>query len=170
MSGPPPKPTALKAVEGNRGKRPSNKQEPDPEYVEDLSPPAWLPADAKAVWTNVAPKLRAAKLLTVIDIEMLAMGCVSIAQYRGAVKEAGARLVIDQKAAAEADQVDKSESDDDAPKGACLNPWLIVQSMAFKQAMKVFTEFGMSPSSRTRLAIQPQQDLFGSDKAKRYFR
>lgn len=167
MEGRPPKPTALKAVEGNRGKRATNKQEPDPDYVEDLAPPAWLPRDAKKVWNNVAPKLRSAKLLTVVDIELLAMGCVSIAQYRHAVKQAGARLVIDKATADPADQVD---AEDDAPRGACLNPWLIVQSMAFKQSMKVFTEFGMSPSSRTRLAIQPQQDLFGSDQAKRYFR
>lgn len=168
MSGPPPKPTALKSIEGNRGKRATNKQEPDPDYVTDLSPPAWLPRDAKAVWNNVAPKLRNAKLLTVVDVELLAMGCVSIAQYRRAVKEAGAHLVITSKTESEvgAPAVDPADA---APAGGSMNPWLIIQSMTFKQAMKVFTEFGMSPASRTRLAIQPQQDLFGSESAKRYF-
>ncbi len=170
MSGPPPKPTALKAIEGNRGKQSVNKQEPDPDYLDDLTPPAWLPKDAKEVWNNVAPKLRKARLLTVADVELLAMGCVSIAQYRRSVKKCGARMVIDPKAkptaAAVGDDVDVAA--EESTKSASLNPWMIVQSMTFKQAMKVFTEFGMTPSARTRLAIQPQQDLF-SEPGRKYF-
>ena len=55
-------------------------------------------------------------------------------------------------------------------KSDYVNPWLVVQSMSFKQSMKVFEQFGMSPAARTRIAIQPQDDLFGNgDKAKAYF-
>ena len=43
---------------------------------------------------------------------------------------------------------------------AAMNPWAMVQSMTFKQAMAVLERFGMTPAARTRIAIQPQGDLF----------
>lgn len=154
MAGRPPKPTALKVIEGNRGKRSSNKQEPDPEYLQDMNPPAWLHASAKEVWLEVAPHLAKAKLLTEVDVQALAMGCVAIAQYRQAVRVAGddlvkSKLVVDDEGKAVA-------------AGEHINPWMIVQSMSFKQAMAIFQQFGMSPAARTRIAIQPQGDLFGN--------
>lgn len=165
MAGRPPKPTALKVIEGNRGKRATNKQEPDPTYLTDLEPPAWLAKAAKDVWKEVAPKLAAAKLLTEVDVQMLAMGCVAIAQHRYAVKRTGDDLV----------KV-KHEVDDEGELfsvGEHINPWMLVQSMTFKQAMAVFQQFGMSPAARTRIAINPQGDLFGhgnqENKAAKYF-
>lgn len=165
MAGRPPKPTALKVIEGNRGKRATNKQEPDPTYLADLEPPAWLAKPAKEVWNEVAPKLAAAKLLTEVDVQMLAMGCVAIAQHRYAVKRTGDDLV----------KV-KHEVDDEGELfsvGEHINPWMLVQSMTFKQAMAVFQQFGMSPAARTRIAINPQGDLFGhgnqENKAAKYF-
>lgn len=154
MAGRPPKPTALKLVEGNPGKRAMNKQEPDPTYLRDLAAPEWLHPAARAVWDEVAPKLASAKLLTEVDVQALAMGCVAIAQYRQAVRVAGDKLVKSKVV----------EDDEGKPieTGEHLNPWLLVQSMSFKQAMAIFQQFGMSPAARTRIAIQPQGDLFGS--------
>lgn len=57
-------------------------------------------------------------------------------------------------------------------KAATLNQWMVAQSMAFKQAMAVFQQFGMSPAARTRIAVQPQGDLFagnGKEAASTYF-
>lgn len=82
MRGRPPKPTALKLVAGNPGKRPLNKQEPDPIYLQDLTAPTWLPPDAAGVWDEMAPMAAKNKLLTEVDVQAFAMGCVSIAQYR----------------------------------------------------------------------------------------
>lgn len=157
MKGRPPKPSALRLVTGNQGKRAINKQEPDPEYLEDLTAPDWLSASAKAVWDEVAPNLRRSKLLTEVDVQALAMGCTAIAQYRRAAAKAGDDLV---KA--------KHATDDDGEPietGEHINPWLIVQSMSFKQAMAIFQQFGMSPAARTRIAVQPQGDLFYGQKA-----
>jgi len=163
MPGRPPIPTVLKLVTGNPGKRALNKQEPDPTYLDDLTPPAWLCPAAKKVWLDLAPKLQTAKLLTEIDVQLLAMGCVSIAQYRRAVKTAGVDLVRS-----------KNVVDDDGKlisTGEHINPWLIVQSMSFKQAMAVFQQFGMSPAARTRIAINPQGDLFDNgNKVASYIR
>jgi phage terminase small subunit len=53
--------------------------------------------------------------------------------------------------------------------GEHVNPWLIVQSMSFKQAMAVFQQFGMSPAARTRIAVNPQDDLFSGKNGTDYF-
>lgn len=161
----PTKPTALKLIEGNKGKRALSKNEPDPEYLNNLSAPEFLSADAAAVWDEIVPNLRQARMLTKVDVPMLAMGCNAIAQYRAAAKQVGADLV-------KAKMVAPLEGDGPAvPTGEHVNPWLIVQSMSFKQAMAVFVQFGMSPAARTRVAVNPQGDLFGNgtDKASSYF-
>lgn len=148
------KPTALKIVEGNRGKRPMNKQEPDPEYLAagDLVAPSWLNARAKAVWDEIAPPLQKARLVAVIDVPLLAMACVAIEQFRYATEQ-----VADGAAVC----VAKGE------KGESLNPWLIVQSMSFKQACQILRDFGVSPSARTRIALQPQLGLFDAGQGER---
>ena len=158
MAGRPPKPTALKVVEGNRGKRASNKQEPDPPYLSEFDPPKWLHPAAQSVWNEIAPKLADAKLLTTVDVQALAMGCIAIAQYRRAVAKVGEELV---KSKVVADENDKL-----VETGEHVNPWSIVQSMSFKQAMLIFQQFGMTPAARTRIAIQPQGDLFGNGSDK----
>lgn len=151
----PPKPTALKLVAGNPGKRALNKQEPDPTYLVDLTAPPWLSPAAKAVWDEMAPAAARNKLLTEVDVQAFAMGCVAIAQYQHATAKVGA------------DSVKSKVVLDDEGKpvhaGEHLNPWAMVQSMTFKQAMFVFDKFGMTPQARTRIAVQPQGDLFNGN-------
>lgn len=162
----PPKPTALKLVTGNPGKRALNKQEPDPDYLDKLDPPEWMPERAKAVWREVVPHLVKAKLATVLDVDAISMGCVAVANYRYAVNKTGDHLL---KA--------KHVEDDEGKVvevGEHINPWAMVQSMSFKQAMAVFQKFGMTPADRSRVVIQPQGNLFGdgdttNDRAKGYF-
>jgi len=165
MAGRTPKPSALKLVTGNPGKRSLNKQEPDPDYLVDLTAPAWLSARAKAVWDDIAPRLSRAKLLTEVDVEALAHGCEAIANFRYSSARAGDQLV---KTKTVLDQ-----EGNPVEAGEHINPWTLVQSMSFKQATAVFAKFGMTPSDRSRVVIQPQGDLFGGnsekDPADRYF-
>ena len=150
----PKKPTALKIIEGNKGKRALNKQEPDPEYLNDLTAPAWLDKESADVWNEIVPVLREAKLLTKADVPTLSAGCVAFAKYRLASRRLGDDLVVE------------------GPKGGYyVNQWMVAQSMAFKQAMGVFEKFGMSPAARTRIAVNPQGDLFGKAEngADRFF-
>jgi P27 family predicted phage terminase small subunit len=158
------KPTNIKVLEGNKGKRPLNKQEPDPEYLEDLTAPDYLSDEAKKIWDDVAPNLRKAMLLTIVDVQMLAMGCTAIAQYRIASRMASDNLV-------KAKMVEPEKGGEAVPTGEHVNPWLIVQSMCFKQAMAMFMQFGMSPAARARISINPQGDLFGNAQGKeaKYF-
>jgi len=163
----PPKPTALKVIQGNAGKRALNKQEPDPDYLQDLTAPQWLPVEAAEVWDEVAPHLARAKLLTQVDVQALAMGCIALAQYRLAVHKVGEQPIkgkplIDK----ETGEPVLDENDRPVMAGEHINPWAMVQSMTFKQAMAVLERFGMTPAARTRIAVQPQGDLFDDNKGK----
>lgn len=138
MAGRPPKPSALKLVEGNRGKRALPKNEPDPAYLNDLTPPAHLPEDAAAVWSEIAPRLRSSMLLTELDTLALEWLCVAAAQHRHATAELGDNFIAR-----------------NSP-----SPWLIIQSMAFKRAKVLCDAFGMNPAARARVVINPQTALF----------
>lgn len=154
MAGRPRKPTALKVIEGNRGKRATPVGEPDPDYLNDLTPPAWMPAHIAAVWSEIAPHLRAAKVLTVLDVPMLEQLCDAVAEFRQAAIES-----------AEKKMMHNPETGAFSP-----SPWLIIKSMANKRAIAAMREFGMTPAARSRVMIQPQGDLFAHEnKAANYF-
>lgn len=57
MQGRPPKPTAIKAAEGNPGKRKLNQAEPKPNPVHTLKPPANSLADVRKFWRKYGPML-----------------------------------------------------------------------------------------------------------------
>src|SRR5688500_3869820 len=76
MPGPAPKPTALKILHGNPGKRKLNDQEPQPSV--GAKPPAYIMARPAllAEWNRHAPRLTRLGLLTEIDDDALAMICI----------------------------------------------------------------------------------------------
>lgn len=153
----------MKLVTGNPGKRQINRREPSPAPIETLDPPAWLPQAAKEVWEEIAPPMAATKILTEVDAPMLCILCVSFAQYRLASRHVGDDLV---KAKQEVEKEGNTVS-----VGEHVNPWLIAQSMTFKQSVAILQQFGMSPVARARVVVQPQSG--GQDdrdsKTPRYF-
>lgn len=81
MTGRKPKPTALKVVAGNPGKRPVNDQEPN--YASgNLNPPDWLSEDAKGIWNRLSANLDANGLLTEVNRDLLSVYCDLVADYR----------------------------------------------------------------------------------------
>lgn len=156
----PRKPTATKEAMGNPGKRASARREPDPDYLEDLTPPEWLSDQAREVWLVEAPKFRKARLLTEVDVMAFAALCQAAADYRRAVSKTGehdvkAKLLV-------ADEDGKVLS-----VGEHLNPWAMVKSMASKQMGMWLGKFGGTPQDRTRVELNPQGDLFaGNGKSK----
>lgn len=74
MTGRPSKPTALKLLAGNPGKRPLNDREPDPGAL-DLTPPAELSAEAVPQWNRIAPMLAKCGVLKQSDRDILAHYC-----------------------------------------------------------------------------------------------
>ena len=71
MAGRKPKPTALKKLEGNPGKRKLNTKEPVPaKGMPDC--PKWLLPEAKEEWKRLCKKLSEMDVLTLTEIDMAA--------------------------------------------------------------------------------------------------
>ena len=150
MAGRRPKPTHLKLITGNPGKRPLNAQEAKPRVVAPKCPEELSPA-AKAEWKRVSRQLLKLGLLCEIDRAALAAYCQAWGQWMDAVT-----------------QLQRTGAVVKAPSGyPILNPYLTVANQAYAQMKAMLTEFGMSPASRSRVAA----DLPAAEEspADRYF-
>ena len=132
-----PKPRRLKIVEGNPGKRALNKNEPMPDVEKPVAPDVL--SDAASVhWGTVVQQLYDAKIMTNLDIDALAMYCEAYARWVEAndkVRTEGTIVI--------------------AKSGYPMqSPWLSIANKAFDQMKAIMTEFGMTPSSRTRVSVQ----------------
>ncbi len=136
MPGPAPKPTQLKRLAGNPGKRRLNEREPQPQAGR-VTCPRWLPLEAKREWRRVAPELRRLGLLTCVDRLALAGYCMAYARWRQAndvLTDEGLTFVT------------PSGYVQQRPEVAIANKSL-AEMKAFAQ------EFGMTPASRTRISM-----------------
>lgn len=132
-----PLPTALKVLRGNPGKRAINHAEPKPEAKIPTCPPH-LSDEAKKEWRWISKELHALGLLTTIDRSALAAYC-----------QVWARWIKAELQVAEVGEIVK------APHTGfpIQNPYLPVANAALKQMKAYLIEFGMTPSSRSKLAI-----------------
>ena len=82
-----PKPTAIRRLEGNRGKRAWNHDEPEPPDGIPRCPKHLAPV-ARTEWRRVARALHAMGVLTPIDRAALAAYCQSYAKWVEAEEQA----------------------------------------------------------------------------------
>ena len=142
MPGPPPKPTALKLLAGNPGKRKLNEKEPKPKSAPKLMPPAWLHKDAKVEWRRIAPKLAKLDLLSEIDRMALAAYCQCYARWKEAEE------YLSQNGATFESYTDEGET-----KYVGQVPQVAIALNMLKQMKAFLTEFGMTPATRTRISV-----------------
>ena len=76
----PRKPTALKLLSGNAGKRALNAAEPQFDGV-DMAAPAWLMGEGLAQWRSLAGALDANGMLNTANREVLATYCDLLGRY-----------------------------------------------------------------------------------------
>lgn len=81
-----PTPTALKKLAGNPGKRPMNKDEPQPKTGAPECP-EWMAGDALAEWNRIVPELDRLGVLTCVDGGVLEAYCVTYGAIVTAVKK-----------------------------------------------------------------------------------
>jgi P27 family predicted phage terminase small subunit len=137
MRGRKPKPTLLKVLDGNPGKRPLNDSEPvapagDPEC------PDWLDDEAKAEWHRIIPDLREMGLLSRADRPALAAYCT-----------AWSRWVHAEEQVRKFGPIVKSPEKQFPMK----SPYLCVADQALEIMRKMMVEFGLTPSSRSRIRV-----------------
>lgn len=163
--GRPPKPTALKIVQGNTGHRPvaQNGFHPEPGLPK---PPAMVrdDEDALAEWKRAGKFLSRHRVLTEADVASFALYCMSWARW-----QRGERSLAAFRAASGGDEFLVK-----APSGYPIpNPLLAAVNKAMEQVYQYQQQFGLSPSSRERVTPAAQMALFGdesgNDPAARYF-
>jgi len=149
MRGARPKPTKLKVIEGNPGKRPLPEDEPMPDKAKRMpTAPAHLDKLAKREWVRTGKQLFDLGLLTKLDLPAFEQYCEAYATWKKAI---------------EAVQVDNILLKS-ATGGMYMNPALHVASQAAKQMKVLLVEFGMTPAARTKLTVEPKkkkEDLWG---------
>lgn len=137
MKGRKPIPTAIKRLNGNPGRRPLNDAEPKLP-VGGFSCPKHLNALAKKEWRRVVVDMRVAGVLTRVDRAALEAYCVSYARWLQAEEE-----------------VEREGITIVGPKGGVMKNPAVSVSLQERAIMHKFAaEFGMTPSSRSRLKVE----------------
>jgi len=142
--GPSPKPTHLKVLDGNPGKRPLNMNEPKPRPKAPKCP-AWLNAVAKKEWKRVVPELERLGLLTCVDGAALEGYCesyskwVEMSQFLKKFEKQGYMFKT--------------------PSGYMQQLPQVSMAQRYLSLVKAFCcEFGLTPSSRSRMTIPGQAE------------
>lgn len=131
-----PKPTALKILEGNPGKRPLNKNEPKPEKKAPKCP-AWLEPEAKKEWRRMTKTLEAIGVLTQVDATAFAGYCQAYARWKEAEEFLSKHGTIFK-----------------TPSGYIQQVPQVSIAQTYLKIMKDFcSEFGLTPAARSRICI-----------------
>ncbi len=145
-----PEPTALKKIKGNPGRRPLNEEEPEP-TPERLGCPEELNGEAAVEWHRMVDELYACGLLTKVDRAALMAYCMAYARW-----------IVAEKNLRRTGTLVKRK--DGAPM---LSPYLAVVNDALKHMLAFMREFGLTPSSRSRLKAAKPEDM--EDPGERFF-
>ena len=134
MAGRKPKPTAVKKLEGNPGKRKLNKKEPVPaKGIPDC--PDWLLPEAKQEWNRLAALMEQMGVLTEVDRAAFAAYCQSYARWKEAQEH-----------------IDRDGSTFETDKGyQQQTPWVGIANTQQKLMLQAAAEFGLTPSARSRI-------------------
>lgn len=142
-----PKPTALKVLEGNPGKRPLNGAEPAPAHKAPRCP-SWLEAEAKREWKRMGRILEQMGLLTEMDMAAFAGYCQAYARWKEAeefISQHGTMVRT--------------------PNGYLQQvPQVSIAQTNMKIMLRFCEQFGLTPSARSRIiagegVVEPADEM-----------
>ena len=129
-----PTPTAIKELEGNPGKRPLNTQEPVP-VKKAPACPKWLAPEAKKEWRRLAKQMESLGILTDVDMATFASYCQAYARWKEAEEFISQHGTIVK-----------------TPSGYWQTVPQVSTAQTYNKIMtKIAAEFGLTPSSRSRI-------------------
>lgn len=145
--GPVQRPTVLRVLEGNPGKRPI-RPHVQMQAKEIPDPPVFLSPRALEEWNRLAPGLFALKLLTDADVGVFSAYCQAYGRWQDAETKL---LEMREKDPQTFGMLIKSS------KGNPIaNPLVYIASAAMRDAHRMALEFGMTPSARSRIDAEGQ--------------
>jgi P27 family predicted phage terminase small subunit len=140
-----PKPTRIKALTGNPGKRPLNIHEPRPEPALPACPRELSPS-VQQEWARLTAELSKLNLITNLDRGALATYCGAYAMWAEAME-----------------QIQKYGTMVKSPTGFPIqSPYLAIVNRQAEIMMRIASEFGFTPASRSRITapLADQLPLF----------
>ena len=144
-----PLPTAMKVLEGDRGKgrRPLNDHEPVPP-AGGVKCPTWLMPEAKKEWKRLAASLEAMGVLTMADLTAFAGYCQAYARWREAEEFITQHGSIFKTPSGYVQQV----------------PQVSIAQTNMKIMLRFCEQFGLTPSARSRIiagegAVDPADEM-----------
>lgn len=169
--GPMPKPAALKALQGNPGKRVSNVGDGVNPVIEIPSAPRHLSKEAAKEWKRITPLLEELGLISGLDRTALALYCQAVGRlteleeaFNGQVKRLMQDKGLDYPAAV-------AEASQSVTPSGYVQQSVMVQLIGKhrEQVNRYLQHFGLSPAARGR--VQPsnyvQPTLPGIEEPKR---
>ena len=131
------KPTEIKRVNGNPGKRALNNNAPDFSAVVDIAPPIYFDGleHATMIWQSIVPELLKNEVLKITDMHNVEAFCMAYDNYRQCQKHIAENGVV----------IMGSNG------GDIKNPALTGLNEALRQMATFGAMLGLDPSSRQRL-------------------
>lgn len=144
--GPKPKPTALRLLDGGR----SEQRTTEPVFTQPAEmpePPFYLNEEAAGEWRRVITDLYSTGVYTSVDQTMLAAYCMAFSRW--------VRAEQDLEKMAKLDPATHGTMMKTSNGNAIQNPLVGVASTARRDMQRLAAEFGLTPSSRTQLSVDP---------------
>jgi P27 family predicted phage terminase small subunit len=142
MRGRRPTPSRIKALTGNPGKRPLNAHEPRPEPALPECPPELSPAGRRE-WGRLSAELSKLNLVTNLDRGALATYCAAYGFWTEALE-----------------QIQKYGTMVKSPTGYPIqSPYLAIANRQAELMIRIASEFGFTPASRSRISAPPPDQL-----------
>lgn len=126
-----PKPRNLRLLHGQKDRNPEEPELP----VVAPDPPDYLDDNEAAIFRDLAGKLARMRVMTTADTDALAMCANRYAQWLEAVEKIKEEGLVN-----ESDRGIRSP-----------NVWFGIAERCQKEALRILSEFGLTPSSRTRI-------------------
>jgi len=143
--GRPPKPTSQKALGGTLQPSRTNAHEPVPDVALPL-PPDWLSERGHSYWNEIGPVLLSMKVVTFGDGAALSLLVEALAEWAEARQ---AVIGVDGRPGVGLVYEMLTESGQTMRRP---NPEVAQASDAMKRALRMLTEFGLTPSSRSKVS------------------
>lgn len=150
--GRPKKPTTLKALEGTLRADRQIENEMMPSLLLDVpKPPTYLTRPARSEWLSVCKELLDLGMLHRVDLALLSAYCQEMGNYINAnkeLKDGGYVLTIDRQ---------------DGSEYSMPSPWVAIKNKSLDNALKIASQFGFTPSARTKISTTGGKDDDGFD-------
>ena len=139
------KPTAIKELQGNPGRRPLPKKEPKPK-VGKLSCPRWMNGKAKWAFNELGLQLEKMKVLTHADRKALELLCDSYAEFREAREYVLSNGFTYETTTPAGDKMVRPY------------PHVTIYQNAWRRCSDMLKQFGLTPSSRAGVEMIDEKE------------